>query len=80
MKESNHKEINFKAYKQILRKKKTDLIFLGKKNPKLFWKELQTIKKQTKNNITAYQWLEYANQLYEQDPKDDPPAWLTPHY
>ena len=88
MKESNQKEIDFKAYKQILRKKKADfmisrreeLIFLGKNNPKLFWKELQTIKKQTENNITASQWLEYAKQLYEQDPKDDPPAWLTPHY
>jgi hypothetical protein len=30
-------------------------------------------KKQTENNITAYQWFEYAKQLYEQDPKVDPP-------
>jgi hypothetical protein len=42
LKESSHKEINIKAYKQIVRKKKVDfmisrreeLIFLGKNNPK----------------------------------------------
>jgi hypothetical protein len=81
LKESNHKEISLKAYKQIVRKKKVDfmisrreeLIFLWKNNPKLFWKELQTRKKQTENNIIAYQWFEYAKQLYEQDPKVDPP-------
>ena len=81
MKESNQKEIDFKAYKQILRKKKVDfmssqreeLTFLGKNNPKLFWKELQTRKKQTENNITTHQWFEYAKQLYEQDPKAAPP-------
>jgi hypothetical protein len=68
LKESSHKEISLKAYKQIVRKKKVDfmisrreeLIFLGKNNPKLFWKELQMRKKQTENNITAYQWFEYA--------------------
>jgi hypothetical protein len=55
LKELSHKEISIKTYKQIVRKKKTDfmisrreeLIFLGKNNPKLFWKELQTKKKQT---------------------------------
>ena len=81
LKESNQKETDFKAYKQILRKKKVDfmisrreeLIFLGKNNPKLFWKELQTIKKQIENNIIAYRWFEYAKQLYEQDPKAEPP-------
>ena len=85
LKESNKKETDFKAYKRILRKKKVDfmlwwseeLIFLGKNNPKLFWKELQTKKKQTKNNTTAYQWFEYAKQLYEQDPKADPPLVNT---
>jgi exonuclease III len=88
LKESSHKEISIKAYKQIVRKKKVDfmisrreeLIFLGKNNPKLFWKELQTRKKQTENNITAYQWFEYAKQLYEQDPKVDPPPPLGQHY
>jgi hypothetical protein len=87
LKESSHKETSLKAYKQIVRKKKVDfmisrreeLIFLGKNNPKLFWKELQTRKKQTENNITAYQWFEYAKQLYEQDPKVDPPP-LGQHY
>jgi hypothetical protein len=80
LKESSHKEISIKSYKQIVRKKKVDfmisrreeLIFLGKNNAKLFWKELQTKKKQTENNITAYQWFKYAKQLYEQDPKVDP--------
>jgi hypothetical protein len=55
LKESSEKEINIKSYKQIVRKKKVDfmisrreeLIFLRKNNPKLFWKELQTKKKQT---------------------------------
>jgi hypothetical protein len=87
LKESSHKEISIKTYKQIVRKKKVDfmisrreeLIFLGKNNPKLFWKELQTRKKQTENNITTYQWFEYAKQFYEQDPKVNlPPApWST---
>ena len=50
--ESNWKEKDLKSYKQIIRKKKIDfmvskreeLIFLGKNNPKLFWKELQVSK------------------------------------
>jgi hypothetical protein len=54
-----------------------ELIFLGKNNPKLFWKELQTRKKQTENNITACQWFEYAKQLYEQDPKVDTPPLVN---
>jgi hypothetical protein len=44
LKDSSHKEISIKSYKQIVRKKKVDfmisrreeLIFLGKNNPKLF--------------------------------------------
>ena len=71
---------DLKSYKQIIRKKKIDfmvsrreeLIFLGKNNPKLFWKELQASKKQTENNITADKWLEYARQLYERNPKVEP--------
>ena len=47
-KESNKDNIKLKAYKQLLSKKKVDfmvsrreeLIFLGKNNPKLFWKDL----------------------------------------
>jgi hypothetical protein len=70
LKDSSHKEISLKSYKQIVRKKKADfmisrreeLIFLGKNNAKLFWKELQTRKKETENNITAYQWFEYVTQ------------------
>ena len=31
--------------------RREELIFLGKNNPKLFWKELQASKKQTENNI-----------------------------
>jgi hypothetical protein len=83
--ESSQKEINIKAYKQIVRKKKVDfmisrrkeLIFWGKNNPKLFSKELQMRKKRTENNITAYQWFEYVEQLYKQDPKVDPLPWPT---
>ena len=59
----------------ILRRE--ELIFLGKNNPKLFWKELQTRKKQIENNITAYQWFEYAKEPYEQDPKVDPPPLVN---
>jgi hypothetical protein len=85
LKESSQKEINIKAYKQIVRKKKSnfmiskreELIFLRKNNPKVFWKELQMRKKQTENNITSYQWFEYAKQLYEQDPKVDPPPLIN---
>ena len=48
-KESNNDNIKLKAYKQLLSKKmvgfmvsrREELIFLGKNNPKLFWKELQ---------------------------------------
>jgi hypothetical protein len=48
LKESSQKEINIKSYKQFRRKKKDDfmisrreeLIFLGKNNPKVFWKEI----------------------------------------
>ena len=54
-----------------------ELIFLGKNNPKLFWKELQASKNQTENNITANQWLEYARQLYEQNLKVEPPPPLV---
>ena len=73
---------DLKSYKQIIRKKKIDFmvsrreleqIFLGKINPKLFWKELQASKKQIENNITTYQWLEYVRKLYERNPKVDPP-------
>ena len=53
--------------------RREELIFLGKNNPKLFWKELQSSKKQTENNITADHWLEYARQIYEWNPKVDPP-------
>jgi hypothetical protein len=52
--------------------RREELIFLGKNNPKLFWKELQMRSKQTKNNITSYQWFEYAKKLYEKDPMVEP--------
>ena len=75
LRESNKTNLDIKAYKQILKNKKInfmftrreELIFLGKNNPKLFWKELQPRKKQTENNITATQWFEYAKKLYEQE-------------
>jgi hypothetical protein len=50
---------------------------LGKNNPKLFWKELQTRKKQTRNNISTYHWFEYAKNIYEQDPKVYPPPLVN---
>jgi hypothetical protein len=85
LKESSQKEINIKAYNQMVSKKKVDfmisrkeeLIFLGKNNPMLFWKELQTRKKQTENDTTTYQWFEYAKQLHEQDPKVDHPPLVN---
>jgi hypothetical protein len=84
-KESDKDNIKLKAYKHIVRKKKADfmvsrreeLIFLGKNNPKLFWKELQPKKVQTENNIIDFNWFDYARQLYEQDPKVDPPPLVN---
>lgn len=84
-KELNKDNIKLKAYKKILRKKKAnflvsrreELIFLGKNNPKLFWKELQLRRMQTENNITASKWFDYARQLDEQDPKVDPPPLVN---
>ena len=32
---------------------------------------------QNKNNITTYKWFDYARQLYEQDPKFDPPPLVN---
>ena len=83
-KDSNKDNIKLKAYKHILRKKKSDfmvsrreeLIFLGKNNPKLFWKELQQRKIQTGNSITTSKWFDYARKIYEQDP-DHPPLGNT---
>ena len=57
--------------------RREELIFLGKNNPKLFWKELQPKKVQTENNITPSKWFDYARQLYEQDPKVDPPPLVN---
>ena len=84
-KESNKDNIKLKSYTHLLSKKKADfmvtrreeLIFLGKNNPKLFWKELQSKKIQIENNIIAFKWVDYARQLYEQVPKVDPPPWST---
>jgi len=49
--------------------RREELIFLGKNNPKLLWKDLQLRKKQTKNSVTICKWFDYARQRYEQDPK-----------
>ena len=57
--------------------RREELIILGKNNPKLFWKELQANKKQTENNFTSDQWLEYARKLYERNPKVEPPPPLV---
>jgi len=53
--------------------RREELIFLGKSNPKLFWKELQSKKIQIGNNITASEWFDYVRQLYEQVPSVHPP-------
>jgi hypothetical protein len=84
-KESDKDNINLKAYQQIVRNKKVDfmvsrreeLILLGKNNPKLFWKELQPKKVQTENNIIASKWFDYERQIYEHDPKVDPPLLVN---
>jgi hypothetical protein len=57
--------------------RREELIFLGKNNPKLFWKELQPKKVQTENNITASKWFDYSRKRYEQDPKVDPPPLVN---
>lgn len=57
--------------------RREELIFLGKNNPKLFWKGLQPQKKQTVNNITATQWFDYAKQPYEQVSEIDPPPLVN---
>ena len=54
-----------------------ELILLGRNNPKDFWKELQPKKKQTKNNITTPQWLNYARQLYEKKIKANNPPLVN---
>ena len=84
-KESNKDNINLKVYKKLLNKKNADLmvstreelIFIGKNNPKLFWKELQPRKIQIGNNSTTSKWFDYARQLYEQVPKVDPPPLVN---
>ena len=36
-----------------------------------------TEKKENKNNITTSQWFDYSRNLYEQDPKVDPPPLVN---
>ena len=82
---SNKDNVKLKSYKQLLSKKKAnfmvsrrdELIFLGKNNPKLFWKELQPKKIQIGNNITASKQFDYARQLYEKVPKVEPPPLVN---
>ena len=54
-----------KIKKEMYVTSRKELISLGKLNPKIFWRELQQKKKQTDNNISATQWLNYAKFLYE---------------
>ncbi|XP_057842732.2 uncharacterized protein LOC131052150 [Cryptomeria japonica] len=54
------------AKKEYVNARRKELISLGKRNHKYFWKELQQRRKQTTNSITNTQWLEYAKLLYEQ--------------
>ena len=57
--------------------RREELIFLGKNNPKLFWKELQPKKVKIENKITYFEWFCYARQLYKQDTKVDPPPLVN---
>ena len=50
---------------------------MGKTTPSYFGKNFKLERSKLKNNITASQWLEYAKQLYEQDPKADPPPLVN---
>ena len=58
-----------------MKERKTNLP--REKYPKLFWKELQSKKVQTENNIIASKWFDYVRQLYEQDPKVEPPPLVN---
>ena len=57
--------------------RREELIYLGKNNPKNFWKKLQPMKKQIENNIIANQWFENARQLYEKESEVEPPSGLN---
>jgi hypothetical protein len=58
--------------------KKRGVNLSWKTQPKGFWREPQQRRKQTKNNITDVQWLEYARLLYERvHEKDTPPIVKT---
>ncbi|KAH9299597.1 hypothetical protein KI387_031279, partial [Taxus chinensis] len=86
LKENGMNKENKKIYERLVQhkkesyvcKKRTELISLGKHNPKGFWKELQQKKKYIENNITGAHWLEYARTLYERpQQKDVPPIIET---
>ena len=61
LKKEGEGQMDVKLYKQILKKKKyefmqtrrEELIYLGKNNPKIFWRALQPGKKKFENNITV---------------------------
>ena len=57
--------------------RREELIFLVNNNPKLFWKEIQSRNMQAENNITTSKWFDYEIQLYEKDPKVDPPPLVN---
>ncbi|KAH9319051.1 hypothetical protein KI387_020820, partial [Taxus chinensis] len=86
LKENGMNKENKKIYERLAQHKKesyvckrrTELISLGKHNPKGFWKELQQKKKYIENNITGAHWLDYARTLYERpQQKDVPPIIET---
>ena len=72
LKKIGKEKMNVNLYKQILKKKqyefmktrRGELIYIGKNNLKVFWKELQPRKKQIENNITANKRFQYARKLY----------------
>ena len=85
LKKAAKEKMNVKLYKQILKRKKDEfmqtrreeLIYLGKNNPKILWRELQPRKKKIENNITTNQWFEYARQLSEKESEVEPPLELN---
>ena len=77
MKESNQKETDFKAYKQILRKKKADfmisrreeLIFLGKTTPSYFGRNFKPERSKLKTISQLINGLNMQNKFMSKIPR-----------
>jgi hypothetical protein len=60
-----YEKLEHSKKEEYVNARREELISLGKQNPEGFWRELQQRRKQTENNITDAQWLEYVRLLYE---------------